>query len=128
MSENHTFYGDESVIHFHRIPFNGSNYHDTCWMVVDNATERFNINNTDTSFAYARGQAVFAGLGIAFESIAGTILNLLIIIALLKNSSLRKEYLSLAIVSLAATDLLFSILVILVSSLKFFLQYEYSNI
>ena len=91
-------------------------------MTVDNTTKRFAFLSNDTSFAYTRGQAVFAGLGAAFESIAGTLLNLLIILALLKNSNLRKEYLSLAIVSLAATDLLFSLLVLPVASLQMFLE------
>ena len=122
MDSNHA-----NVSHFHLVNFS-SPYNDKCWMTVDPETDRFQFLSNDTSFAYSGADSIVAGLGAAFESTVGTVFNLLVILAILNDAKIRKEYMSPAIISLAATDFLFSLLTLPVLSLLFFKKYVYINI
>ena len=109
-----------NVDHYHLVNLSNSNYNDVCWMTVDPRFTRFaNISN-DTSFTYSGSEGVIGGLSAAVVSIAGTLLNLVIILAVLNNSHLRKEYLSPAIVSLATTDFLYSLGCLPIFSMNYF--------
>lgn len=61
-----------------------------------------------TEWVYYPAESICAGLGANFQSISGFTLNLLVVLALLRTPSLRKDYLTLFILSLAATDLIYS--------------------
>ena len=98
---------------------NSSMYFDNCWMKLSPHLDNSSFRCNDTSFAYNETQAWFAGLAIALESFTGTILNFLVIVALLRNSELRKEYMTPGIISMAITDFLFSVAVLPVLSLLF---------
>lgn len=113
--------------HYHLMNFShDEHYHHACWLIVDHNTS-FSRLSKDTHFVYSEAESITAGLVVAFESIVGSVLNLLVILALLKNSNLRKEYLTPAILSLALTDFLFSVFSLPVVSLHFFVRYEHNN-
>lgn len=90
----------------------------TCYLKVD---MRSSLDNS-TAYCYSDTESVLAGLGATIEAIAGSILNLLVIVALVKNSNLRKEYMTRAIVSLAITDFLFSIVTLPMLAHRYFSQ------
>ena len=70
--------------------------------------EQCSVLGNSTDWVYSEAESIVAGLGATFQSIAGSTLNLLIILALLRKPSLRKEHLTPFILSLAATDLIYS--------------------
>ena len=110
--------------HCKNVDFNDSKYFDKCWM--KNNETLFNIRDLlqrppdDKQFIYSEAESIIAGIATAFESIGGTILNFLIIAALLRNMDLRKEYLTPPIISIAIADFLHSIYTLPVMSLHFF--------
>ena len=104
---------------YQEVRLNSSKYFDTCWIKLSPYLENSSFRCNDTNFAYNEIQSWVAGLSIALESFTGTILNLLVIVALLRNSELRKEYMTPGIISMAITDFLFSVAVLPVMSLLF---------
>ena len=84
-----------------------------------NNTER--IEN-DTLFIYSEIESVSAGVCAAIISIFGTLLNMLIIIALLKSTEIRKEDFTRFVISLALCDLAFSIFVLPFNATRFLLR------
>ena len=90
-------------------------------MPVD-TTSPFASSN-ETKFAYSGPLSILAGFGVSFEWIVGFTLNALVILALLKDAKLRKEYLTPAIISLALTDLIYSMYTCPVLSFHFFMKY-----
>ena len=113
--------------HYHWVALTDSEYNENCWMPVDgtldhNGNQISNpVISNDTSYVYDGIPTIWAGLGTGIESILGVILNGLIIMALLKNTKLRSDYLTPAIVSLALTDFLFSFLSLAPFSIHFFM-------
>ena len=108
-----------NISHFHFVNLTDSNYSDTCWMIID---DTYDFTNS-TSNVYSNVETVIAGLCTLIESIFGLVLNLLVVLALLKNDKLRKEYLTPAIVSLAVSDLLYSMYTLPVLSIHFFTRW-----
>ena len=94
--------------HFHEVPLLTSDYFNTCWTKIDFATERY--ISEDPSFHYTNAQSVTEGVFNILLSISGIILNLLVILAILRNKEIRKEYLTPSILSISCTDLIFSML------------------
>ena len=90
----------------------------TCYLKVD---MRSSLDNS-TDYCYSNAESVLAGLGATLEAIAGSILNLLVIVALVRNPYLRKEYMTTSIVSLAITDFLFSIVTLPMLAHRYFSQ------
>ena len=90
----------------------------TCYLKVD---MRSSLDNS-TDYCYSNAESVLAGLGATLEAIAGSILNLLVIVALVRNPYLRKEYMTTSIVSLAITDFLFSIVTLPMLAHRYFTQ------
>ena len=116
--------GGRNVSHYHRVPFTGLSM-DHCYLKVDMES----MLDNSTASCYSTAESIIGGLGATFEGIAGTFLNALVILALLKNASLRKEYLTPSIVSLATTDLLFSMVTLPMVAIRYFVQYVfYTNI
>ena len=105
----------------YKVPFNSSKYYNECWWTMDDDTKEVYTN--DTRYVYSDAESDFAGVIYGFESLAGSILNILIIVALLRNTRLREEYLTPTIISIALTDCLFSGFFISIMSAHFFTRY-----
>ena len=95
---------------YQEIPFNSSNYFETCWI----KTNQSKLNLTFDIFL-PEPQASIVAFVVAIQSIAGIVLNFLVIASLLRNQQLRKAYLTPSIVSIAITDWVFSILLVFYS-------------
>ena len=108
-----------NISHYHLVNLTGSNTSmDECYLKV-------NLDSTldgNTSFVYGTTESVFAGIGSTILAIVGTFLNFLVILALLRSNKLRKEYLTPSVVSLATTDLLYSMLTLPMLALRYFVQ------
>ena len=102
-----------------------SDYHKKCWWTLVN--QNVSITQNDTTFAYSNTESNISGLICTLESIAGSILTFLLIVALLKNNELRKEYMTKTIVSIAITDFLFCVFFLPVMSLHYFARYCKKN-
>ena len=89
-----------------------------CYLKVD---MRSRLDNS-TDYCYSDAESILGGLGATLEAIAGSILNLLVILALIRNAHIRKEYMTRAIVSLATTDFLFSIVTLPMLAHRYFSQ------
>ena len=109
--------GGTNISHYLRVNLTDAHM-DICYLKVDMNSE---LDNS-TDYVYSDGESILAGLGATFQSIAGTILNILVIVALLKNTILRKEYLTPAIISLSLTDLLFSVITLPALAHRYFSQ------
>jgi hypothetical protein len=91
----------------YNISFNSSKYHDVCWWTLE--AQSASIPENDTTFAYSEITCYIAGAVFAVQSVIGTILNFLLIVALLRNPKLRKEYLTKTILSIVVTDFLWCV-------------------
>ena len=100
--------------HSYKLPQTDSEIHKDCWWTLPNDS------TNDTSFAYSDGEADAAGVIFGLESVAGILLNFVLIVALLKNAEIRKEYMTTTIISILITDFLFSIFFLPIMSLRFF--------
>ena len=107
--------------HYHWVNITDSPYNEQCWMPLDGNSTSNPVLSNETGYAYTGITTVWAGLGTCIESVFGVVLNGLVIMALLKNPKLRKEYLTPAIVSLALTDFLYSWHLLLPLSIHFFM-------
>ena len=106
------------ISHYHFVNLSDSKYNTKCYLKVDG-----NSLNNDTAYCYSPIESIIAGVGASFQSIAGVILNLLVIIALLRTGSVRKEYITPSIISLAGTDLLYSVFTLPMMAVRYFIGY-----
>ena len=60
-------------------------------------------------WVYSPNESIFAGVSATLQAIAGVILNLLVFAVFLRFRTFRKEYLTPFILSLATTDLIYSL-------------------
>ena len=98
-----------------------SDYHKKCWWTLEN--QSVSITTDDNTFAYSNTESNIAGIICTLESIAGSILTFIFIVALLKNNELRREYMTKTIVSIAITDFLFCVFFLPIMSLHYFARY-----
>ena len=110
----------ENVIHYQKMRPNTSKYFEWCWIKYNATLKDPELPIVETNYVYSETASIIAGIGFALESIIGTILNLLVIIALGRNADFRKEYLTPSIVSIAFTDLLYSVFSLPILSLHYF--------
>ena len=96
-------------------------YNKQCYLKVD----MHSVLNYNTSYCYSTAVSIIGGLGATFQSLVGSGLNILVILALLKDARLRKEYLTPSIVSLAATDFLYSMFTLPMIAIRYFVQYDF---
>ena len=75
---------------------------DTCWMRCDNSLPTSNV--TDLSSVLSDSETIASGIIRTLISIPGTILNVLVLLAIIRNQHLRKEYITPSIASIAMTD------------------------
>ena len=78
--------------------------------------------SNELGWVYSTGESTFTTLVLSLLSIIGFSLNLLVIMALLKSRSLRKEYLTFFIISLVLTDLAFSTFTLPITVARFAMQ------
>ena len=111
-----------STAHSHPVDLNTSDYHEKCWWTL----EKESVSTTiyDGTFSYSNTDANVAGIICTLESIVGALLSLLLIVVLLKNSEIRKEYMTKTVVSIAITDFLFSVFWLPLMSLHYFTRYS----
>ena len=116
-NESHLSTDGKNISHYHLMSLTNSSMRQ-CYLKVDMLSK---LDNS-TDYCYNEVESILGGVGSTIQAIAGTILNLLVILALLKNEHLRKEYLTPAIISLSTTDLIFSILTLPMLAHRYFLQ------
>ena len=114
---NHLVY-NLNISHYHLVSLDGSKYHDECYLKVD---LKSTLDNS-TDYIYSSSLTNFAGVVCFLESVAGQILNLIVLLALFKDTKLRNEYLFLPVVSLITTDYLFSITTLPMLAVRFFVK------
>lgn len=95
---------------------------DKCWSKSNSSPSAYHLQDNDGPYLTANTESIIGGVIIAVESAGGTILNFLVIVALLRNTKLRKEYITPFIISNAMTDLLFSTLTLPTLSIRFFMM------
>ena len=117
-NESHMSSEGKNISHYHLVNLENASM-TQCYLKVDMLSK---LDNS-TDYCYSDGESILAGVGSTLQAIAGTILNLLVILALLKNQHLRKEYLTPAIISLSATDLIFSVITLPMLAHRYFVQY-----
>lgn len=102
------------------VPLNSSDYFEMCWMNIDPKDPTLALNSTNPNYVYPVTASFIAGFVTAIQCIGGTILNLLVILALFRSTDLRKEYLTPSIMSIAVTDLMFSIYMMPIMAFTYF--------
>ena len=107
----------KNVSHYHLVNLTNS-FMKTCYLKVD---MRSRLDDSP-DYCYSDAESILGGFGATIEAILGSILNLLVMVALVKNVNLRKEYMTRAIVSLATTDFLFSIVTLPMLAHRYFSQ------
>ena len=99
---------------------------DICWIKSNASSNVYTFQKRedyDLEFNYDDcAKLVAAGVVVTIGSIGGTLLNLLVIIALFRSPQLRKEYLTPFIISNAMTDLIFSAIPLPTLSTRLFLM------
>ena len=110
----------KNISHYHLVNITGSSTSMTeCYLKVSLDSKL----NDSTSYVYSTTDSVIAGIGSTILAIVGTFLNFVVILALLRCNKLRKEYLTPSVVSLATTDLLYSMLTLPMLAMRYFVQY-----
>ena len=82
-----------------------------------------NTTETRDFFIYSNAEGYLAGSFAFLFSVGGIIFNLLIILAVLNHAKTRKQILSPFIISLASSDLLFSVVTLPFFATRFFARY-----
>ena len=106
-------------------PFIDATTNDMCWIKLNASSNVYTFQKNDDDLEFndiQYAETVAAGVVVTIESIGGSLLNLLVIIALLRNLQLRKEYLTPFIISNAMTDLIFSSIPLPTLSTRLFLM------
>ena len=98
---------------------------DICWFKSNASSNVYTFHKNDDSYLELIDNCagyIAAGVVVTIESIGGSIMNLLIIIALLRTPQLRNEYITPFIISNATTDFLFSTITLPTLSIFCFLR------
>ena len=106
-------------LHFEKLQLNNS-ASSTCWLLIDDSLNSSQKHSLDTSYAYSGAESIILGLMNGFLSFFGSVLNLLLIIALCRNPSLRKDYVTPLIISLVTADFIMSCVALPIISHRFF--------
>ena len=102
--------------HYHLVKVSDSSMTE-CYLKIGEG-----LDNT-TGCVYSEAASMIGGIGALFTAIVGFTLNFLVICALMKTPSLRKEYLTPFLISLALTDILFSAMALPMTSARYFARY-----
>ena len=111
-----------STSYFHEVALTSSHYFNSCWTTIDflNVSGSKRVPTPDTGFHYSTEEKVIWGSLNVIESFVGIVLNFMIIFAVLGCSKLRKEYMTPSILSITASDFLFSLITIPQMSITLF--------
>ena len=105
---------------YEKISLINSRYFNSCWLLVDGK------RNSSEDYYYdlwiPAPYSVIAAVVLSSISIVGSVLNALVITSLLRNSDIRKGYLNPAIVSIAITDFLYSVISCPIQSTSMFVR------
>ena len=104
------------------VTINTSKYFDQCWLKVDPCSNFPLVRSTDPSYVFSDTESILFGVYDIFLSVFGSAMNLLVILAILRSSELRKEYLTPSILSIALNDFIFSCGILPVTSLLGFMK------
>ena len=107
---------------YQKVPLNSSNFFNECWIDSDVALNMSAVPSMKADFWLHEPDSIIAASMFAAQSCFGIIMNIMIIVATLRSPGLRKGYLAPSIISIAATDLIFSIVVCCGSSIYFFIR------
>ena len=78
-------------------------------------------NVTDTEWVYSDGESIFMGVFSSLQAIFGVALNLLVFCIFLMTPKFRKEYLTPFVLSLATTDLIYSLITLPIIATRYFM-------
>ena len=106
---------------YFEVALNTSNYFNSCWTNINTTEWGGRALTEDPDFVYSDAVAIMTGLFTTFESILGIVLNLLVILSVLRSKDIRKEYLTPSILSIAITNFIFSVYIIPLTAIKFFI-------
>ena len=105
---------------YEEISLINSSYFNSCWLLVDGKL------NSSEDYYYdlwiPAPYSVIAAVVLSSISIVGSVLNALVITSLLRNSDIRKGYLTPSIVSIAITDFLYSVISCPIQSTSMFVR------
>ena len=104
---------------YEEISLFNSSYFNSCWLLMDGKL------NSSEDYYYdlwiPAPYSVIAAVVLSSISIVGSVLNALVITSLLRNSDIRKGYLTPSIVSIVITDFLYSVISCSIQSISMFL-------
>ena len=104
LSENQSFC-------YYNSPINDSNLSfDHCWMKVDSQANSTRLTSSNPDLVYSVIETNLGGVISTILSICGILLNSVIIFGIARSPDLRQEYLTPTIISIALTDLIYSII------------------
>ena len=78
-------------------------------------------NLTDSEWVYSEGESIFMGVFSSLQAIFGVALNLLVFCIFLMTPKFRKEYLTPFVLSLATTDLIYSLITLPTIATRYFM-------
>ena len=78
-------------------------------------------NISDIGWVYSDEESIFAGICATCQAIIGVALNTLIFCVFLNTASFRKEYLTPFVLSLATTDLMYSLITLPIIAARYFM-------
>ena len=91
--------------HYHLVNLTGpGEYNDHCYLQEDDNSEII----LSSEYIYTIPQSIFGGLSYTIIAFAGTLLNLVVMLAFSRHTGIRKEYLGAPILSLVTSDFLVS--------------------
>ena len=100
--------------YYTNVTLNNSEYNQRCYLKIGKGLD----NSTD--FVYSEAESILAGIGAFAQGTAGFTLNFLLIYVSLTTPKIRKEWLTPYILSIAATDILWSGVVAPLLAIKYF--------
>ena len=113
--DDHNYHDCDHIVeifrHYHPVPLNSSKYINTCWTKLNFLNSTFS-HSSDPSYYYTYNQAMTEGVLNSLLAISGVVLNLIVIFVIMRNSGIRKEYLTPSFLSIAISDLMFSSVII----------------
>ena len=101
---------------------NTSNYFECCWLMIDPKEEPEAVESKNPQFVYSIAESMTTGVFAMLLSIVGAVLNFLVICAIKRSQTLRKEYLTPSILCLSIIDFIFSVYILSLRSMLGFMR------
>ena len=107
------------------VPMDSDEFYDECWW-TEKTSKYFEMPNA-TASVYPEIGTTLASIYFTLLSVVGSVLNFLMIIALLKTPQFKKEYLTPTLVSISIGDFIFSIYVLPILSASYVVRYDIAS-